>query len=141
MTSKGKKPDGLELLVDFGGVSIGETTARLGVKIARPQLTITKADQTFTGKRLSVVVQLGNPDPDQKKLFDVVTEVAGSVDVKRLGVNVDEYATGLTFNLADVDVATLAKFSKGKGRLRVLAVEDLPDEGEGDDEGDEAGDE
>lgn len=140
MTSKKTKADTLELLVDFGGVSIGETTARLGVKIARPQLTITKADATFTGKRLSVVVQLGNPDPDQKKLFDVVTEVGGSVDVKRLGVNVDEYSTGLTFNLADVDVATLAKFSKGKGRLRVLAVEDLPDEAEGD-EGDEDADE
>jgi len=139
MTSK-KKSDALELLVDFGGVSIGETTARLGVKIARPQLTITKADATFTGKRLSVVVQLGNHDPDQKKLFDVVTEVGGSVDVKRLGVNVDEYSTGLTFNLADVDVATLAKFSKGKGRLRVLAVEDLPDEAEGD-EADEDADE
>ena len=140
MTSKKTKADALELLVDFGGVSIGETTARLGVKIARPQLTITKADATFTGKRLSVVVQLGNHDPDQKKLFDVVTEVGGSVDVKRLGVNVDEYSTGLTFNLADVDVATLAKFSKGKGRLRVLAVEDLPDEAEGD-EADEDADE
>lgn len=140
--SKKKTNDALDMLVDFGGVSIGETTARLGVRITRQQLTITTADATFTGKRLSVVVQLGNPDPDQKKLFDVVTEVAGSVDVKRLGVNVDEYATGLTFNLADVDVATLAKFSKGKGRLRVLEVADLPDEGEGDDEaGDEAGDE
>lgn len=136
--SKKKTNDALDLLVDFGGVSIGETTARIGVRITRQQLTITKADATFTGKRLSVVVQLGNPDPDQKKLFDVVTEVAGSVDVKRLGVNVDEYATGLTFNLADVDVATLAKFSKGKGRLRVLEVADLPDESS---ESDEAGDE
>lgn len=132
--------DTLELVVEFGGVSIGETTARLGVKIPRQQLTISRADATFTAKRLAVVVQLGNPDPDQKKLFDVVVEVRGTVDVKRLGVSADEYSTGLTFNLADVDVATLARFSKGQGRLSVLSVEELPEpDGEADE--DVAGDE
>lgn len=126
---KGKpsKPT-LEVAVQFGGLSIGDQTARLGVRIARAFVDVAKADAVFVGKRLEVVVQLGAADADQMKLFDVELEVVGAVDVKRIGVAPDAISAGLTFNLQSIDVATLARFSKCVGRLKVLTVADLPAE-------------
>ncbi len=130
MAKSNKKPakPTLEVAVQFGGLSIGDQTARLGVRIARAFVDVEKADAVFVGKRLEVVVQLGAADADQMKLFDVELEVVGSVDVKRIGVAPDSISAGLTFNLASIDVATLARFSKGVGRLKVLTVSELPSE-------------
>ena len=132
--SKSKKkspPDNASVLdvpVEFGGLSIGDVTARIGVRIDREHMNIVAADECFTGKRLSVVVTLGSSEPDQKELFKGRQhEVTGSVDVKRLGVTSAQYSAGLTFNLESIDVATIAKFSKGKGRLKVFEVAALPD--------------
>lgn len=131
--AKGKAPT-LEVAVSFGGLSIGDATARLGCKINREFLNVVDADELFTGKRLSVVVQLGSGLPDQQELFDFKIEVAGSVDVKRIGVSVDTITAGLTFALASIDVATLAKFSKGIGRLKIFDVELIPDDAQAVDE-------
>lgn len=119
----------LDVPVEFGGLSIGDVTARIGVRIDREHMNIVAADECFTGKRLSVVVSLGSSDPEQKELFQGRTfDVTGSVDVKRLGVTADQFSAGLTFNLESIDVATIAKFSKGKGRLKVFEVAALPDD-------------
>ena len=138
--TKPKKPT-LEVAVAFGGVSIGDTTARLGVKIQRDFLNVVDADEVFTGKRLTVIVQLGAADADQRKLFDVELEVAGSVDVKRIGVTPETISAGLTFNLKTLDIATLARFSKGVGRLKVFDVAAIPDDAPADEHADEKGDE
>lgn len=138
--AKSKKP-ALEVAVAFGGVSIGDTTARLGVKIQRAFLNVVDADEIFTGKRLTVIVQLGAADADQGKLFDVEVEVAGSVDVKRIGITAETISAGLTFNLQTLDIATLARFSKGVGRLKVFDVAAIPDDAPADEHADEKGDE
>ena len=128
----------LDVPVEFGGLSIGDVTARIGVRIDREQMNIIAADECFTGKRLSVVVSLGSSDPEQKELFKGRSfEVTGSVDVKRLGVTASQFSAGLTFNLESIDVATIAKFSKGKGRLKVFEVATLPDGHETEDHGEE----
>lgn len=131
----------LDVPVEFGGVSIGEATCRLGVRVNRSSLNINAADECFCGHRLSGRVILGIRDesPEQGKLIDDVDfEVQGTFDVKRIGVSVDQITTGLTFSLADIDVAELAKFSKGTGRLIVNGVQELPKDSpdEGDDEED-----
>lgn len=129
--AKVKEP---ELLIDvpvtFRGVSIQETTVRLGVKIARDNIGLDTADECFCGRRLTGRVQLGGADDQagQRKLMDDLNHfVEGHFDCKRLGVGADVIGIGLTFNLRDVDIAELAKFSKGTGRLIVNNVGVIPD--------------
>ena len=45
--------------VSYGGVSIGETTARLGVKIDRGVVDLLRADDMFCNHRLTGYVVLG----------------------------------------------------------------------------------
>ena len=117
----------LDIPVDFGGVSIGESTARLGLRINREQLNIMAADEIFCGHRLACKLTLGKRDESQGELVaDLFETLSGQADVKRLGLSADTISTGLTFSLADIDVATLAKFSKGCGRLLVETVAEIP---------------
>lgn len=119
----------LDIRVEFATVSIGETTARIGVKVARESLDLLEADNVLCGHRLTGRVTLGRRDDAKgQQTFDEVDyEVAGTFDVKRFGVNASHITSGLTFNLADIDVAELARFSKGVGRLIVSGVAEIPD--------------
>lgn len=135
------QPAVLDIQVEFGGVSIGDATARLGVKIDRSVCSILTADEVFCGHRLSgrVVLGGGSDQPGQQHLVDDLEEmVAGVFDVKRFGANAKQISTGLTFSLADVDITSLAKFSKGAGRLVINEVGELPYDAEEEDD-DEAG--
>lgn len=121
----------LKVGVEFGGVSIGENTARLGVRISRERLNLVAADEVFTNHRLTGSVALGDHDDanGQTTMFEDQNHVIeATFDTKRLGVTATELATGLTFSLSDIDVAELAKFSKGRGVLTVSAVAALPDD-------------
>lgn len=133
----------LDIPVEFGGVSIGDGVARLGVKIDRKALPLTEAERIFVGHRLSGRVTLGgNGDSSgQQKFVEDEHTVDGVFDVKRIGVSVKQITTGLAFNCEDIDVAEIAKLSKGSGRLVVDQVNALPepepkhkgpDSGEGD---------
>lgn len=127
----------LDVPVEFGGVSIGDATARIGVRIDRSVMNINAADDIFCGHRLTGRVLLGGTDdqPGQTKFVDDIDhQVDGTFDVKRIGVNAKQITTGLTFSLADVDIQELAKFSKGSGRLVVHDVGELPDDAADDDE-------
>jgi len=135
----------LDLPVEFGGVSIGQTTARLGVRINREQLNLIAADECFCGHRLQCTLVLGRNDDaegQQTLVDDLNEEISGTADVKRLGIAPGTISTGLTFSLPDIDIATLAKFSKGSGRLIVESVSAIPNDaadsdGEDDDSDDE----
>lgn len=139
----GKKKGGgsvLDIPVEFGGVSIGDATARLGIRIDRSVCTVKTADEVFCGHRLSGRVVLGgNGDGSGQKKFvdDLEHQVGGVFDVKRFGANQKQIATGLTFSLADVDITELAKFSKGSGRLIIENVSELPEDEAGDEDEDE----
>ncbi len=135
------KSDTITLPVEFGGVSIGKTTARLGLHVDRSALDLAAADTIFCGKRLTGRLILGNNGdaPGQGHLINDLDEVLDGVfDCKRIGANCTEITTGLTFALASIDIATLAKFSKGSGRLVVDEVEELPEDGDGEELPDEA---
>lgn len=116
--------------VEFGGVSIGEATCRLGIRINREHCNINMADDVFVGHRLTGKVVLGGSDesPGQGKFLDNEHCVEGSFDVKRVGVTPETITTGLTFSLKDIDIAELSKFSKGAGRLMVEGVGDIPED-------------
>lgn len=120
-----------EIPVEFGGVSIGRTTARLGVNIARSSLSLETADELFVGHRLTCRITLDKSDEKngQKSLLkDGNHRLDAICDCKRIGANADTIATGLTFSLGDLDIAELAKFSKGAGKLIVSDVAAIPEE-------------
>jgi len=123
----------LDVPCEFGGVSIGECTARLGVRISREQISLEEADDCLCGRRLECRVVLGHPEdaPGQQTLIeDADLCVAGSADVKRFGCSPDWITGGLTFSLQEIDVAELARFSKGRGRLAVCDIAEIPEDGE-----------
>jgi hypothetical protein len=128
MAKNGRKSI-LNVAAKFGGVSIGQETARIGVTFDRSGLNLEDADAVLCGHRLNGRVQLGNgTDPNQGKLIaDVDVEITGAFDAKKLSVSPQFISTGLTFALADIDVSELARFSKGNGRLIVEHVAEIPE--------------
>lgn len=127
----------LDIGVDFGGVSIGDATCRLGVKVTRGQLPLSVADECLCGRRLTgSVVAAGKDDaPGQLHLVDISDRVDGTFDVARFGVAPDSITFGLTFSRESVDVETLSHFAKRSGRLVVESVEVIPADDEDDDDG------
>ncbi len=115
--------------VAFGGVSIGEKTARIGIKINRKNLTLETADKAFSGRRLIGRIVLGHEDEsaDQTQMFDSDYSVEGAFDVNQFSTNATYFGAGLTFNLAEIDIEDLAHMSKGAGRLIVDEVTDIPE--------------
>ena len=129
--------DELNLLVDFLGVSIGDGTGRVGVKISRNQLSLGKADRTLCGRRLTGKITLvtNGEDVDQALLFEGARqEVNATFDVKRFGVAPDWISCGLTFPLLEIDCRELAAFAKKQGRLIVDEIELIPSRHPDDDE-------
>lgn len=127
--------DGFNASVTFGGVSIGENTARVSITLDRKLIHLNMADQLFCNRRLIGKVALGgideanNGNETQGKLIDDVDhEVSGAFDVKGFRCSADVIAFGITFSLKDIDIAELAKFSKGHGRLIVNQATDIPEE-------------
>ena len=124
----------LDLAVAFNGVSIGESTARIGVTVDRSLLELKRADELLCGRRLTgrILVRKKGDHDDQATLpgmedTQFVAAVDGNFDVKRLGVSPGEYSAGLTFALPEIKVGDLAKFANRTGKLQVYSVEDLDD--------------
>lgn len=143
--------DTLNLPVSFAGVSIGEGTARVGVKAPRDVLGLDKADEILCGHRLigRIVQSKSNEAANQTAFLDGVKhEIPGSFDVKGFRVTTDDICFGLTFSLKDVQVQELPYFAKKSGRLIIDLVTAIPEESkgskasdDGDDDEDEDGDE
>lgn len=129
----------LDIPVEFGGVSIGDKTARLGVHIARDQMTLKQAADMLVGRRLTgkIVARPHDESTEQQRLdgFEC-EEIESTFDVKKLGINNEHYDTGLTFSRKDVDMGDLSTFAKKAGRLVIEDVAEL-ENGDGKDEHDE----
>lgn len=136
----------LDVPVEFGNVTLGDGTARLGIKISRDVLTINAADETLCERRLTGKVILGheNDSPGQTTFVNSDYVVEASFDTKRYSAGSKSIATGLTVNLKEINVEDLSHFSKKKGRMILTGIGAIPnsdpgdeDDGEDDDEGDE----
>ena len=126
MTKRGK----LNLDCEFGGVSYGTDTGRLGVRVSRERLNPEDADQMFCGRRLSFLIETGtNGDaPNQKRNpSDGLEEIKATCDVKRIAISPKYVGFGLTFNRREVR-GTLEQFAKSAGRLTVLDSSEIPEE-------------
>ncbi len=134
-----KKTSLLELPVAFGGVSVGDKTARIGCAVDRGEaLGIAEADRHLCEQRLTVRMLArpagDNHDQDRLPGMDDDEKLDAVVDVKGFSVSKDSISFGLTFAIASVDVGALAHFAKRAGKLVVTCAEDIPEkEGSGDD--------
>ena len=142
MATKTSKKTRAKIAVKFGGVSIGEDTARLGIVIDRADMPdLLQAESILCGRRLTGDVRVARTNEDTKCLpgmEDVAYCVASTFDVKRIGVSPKHISAGLTFALSEIDVSDLAHFSKKSGWLNVQNVAVLEDEEENEEaEGDE----
>lgn len=137
---KPNMPDTTLIRVEFGNVSVGDSTARLGVKIPREAIPLQEADRIFCGKRLWGTVSLGEPgDADQSRLptmeDNVPLSIEDAFDTKQLSVKPNEYSVGLTFNIKSIDIAELCQFAKKSGSVSIVSVKELDHEDSVDDEG------
>lgn len=119
-------------------VSIGEGTARVGIRVLREWMTITKADEALCGRRLTgrIVRLKDGEDPNQTLMLDEDRhQIVGSFDVKSFGVNQKAISCGLTFSTKDIDIRELGFFAKQSGRLivdQIIDLESVDDEESGD---------
>lgn len=118
----------IDIPVQYGDLSVGETTCRIGINVARDKLSVSKADSLICGKRLSgrITAVPGNGNPDQGQLITDENVVVAAFDVKKIGFNKKTIGFGLTFAIESVDTDALFHFSKRAGRLIVDSAEALP---------------
>lgn len=131
MIAKAEK-EPTKIMVTFAGVSIGNTTARVGAKIQRGTFNLLEFDSWFCDRRLRgrIVVTEGGDDPDQKYLGDINqhVEIEGAFDVKGFTVKTEQVSIGLTFAKREIDFNQLGQFSNRSGYLVISEVGEIPDE-------------
>lgn len=129
------------LEVKFGGLSIGESTARLGVAIGRGAMTLSRAEKLLCERRLSGSIELGGLQGQLPGMQGEAHTIVGVFDTKALSVKSKYYATGLTLALEEIDVSDLAHFPKREGVLRISEISAIPEKkrstGNGEDEDDD----
>jgi hypothetical protein len=131
---KARKGKHLTLPVSFGGVSVRDKTARIGVDISRQQMTLTNADKNLCGRRLvgSILARPEGAAAEQDGMFDGDgdTVLEGIFDVKAFGVHSKHYSAGLTFALEELsaeDRQALTYFAKREGLLLIDNLQQLPE--------------
>lgn len=137
--AKAKAAGVKEYPVEFGGVSIGDSTARLGLKFDCKFMSVLVATDLLCGTRLSVKAILARPGEENGQAFipgteDAALEIEASVDVKRFSVSPKNITAGLTFQVKGLDVEVLSHFAKRSGRLQILDVQEIPEEEAGDED-------
>ena len=116
----GKEED-LDVGVDWGNLSIGKKTARLGFKIDKGKIKRGQVDAYFIDSRLIVTLILDDTAKDdtegQKKLVDTEVKVNAVADVKGYSTNLTGYSGGLTFSKEDANLNKLMEFIGRGGRM------------------------
>jgi hypothetical protein len=123
----------LDVPVNFGDVSIGDGTARIGVRIDRSLLNIDAADELLCGRRLNGRLLVTPPGDANSQTYidpevsgDLKHELESTFDVKRFSASPKNITAGLTFSLQEVEVSELSHFAKRGGRLVVASIAEIP---------------
>lgn len=130
----------MELPVSYGNLSIGDKTARLGIVVGRPALSLTAADKNLCDRRVvgRILVRAGDGGPEQGSIPGLEgndDEVKAVFDVKGFSVSKKAISFGLTMQIESIAIETLSHFAKRKGMLYVEEIGDIPEgEAEGDDD-------
>ena len=133
---------------DFGGVSKGKDSIRIGIKLSRDVISLPQADEALCGMRITGRLQRGGKSdaPSQQPLPGMgVPEpfIVGTFDVKRFGVSPDDITFGATFSvhgLSRDNREALLDLANQSGRMQVTGVELIPeDEGDTHDDHEDVG--
>jgi hypothetical protein len=128
-TKKTVSNEVIEIPCEFGQVSIGDGTCRIGVSVNRERMNLKQADHFFAGSRLMIDVVV---DPNSEKDTagqQVMEGVEGkhtksTVDVKGFRVTTTHITTGLTFKREEIDLVDLADFANCNGKLKCQRIGD-----------------
>lgn len=138
----------LNLGCDFGGVSKGKDSIRIGIKLSRDLISLPQADEALCGMRITGRLQRGGKSdaPSQQPLPGMGEEepfIEGTFDVKRFGVSPDDITFGATFGvhgLSRDNREALLDLANQSGRMLVTGVELIPeDEGDTHDDHEDVG--
>ena len=124
-----KKPD-LDVQVEFSQLSIGETSARLGMKIDRENIEAHQCEDFLCGARLDVELRIGEKGQSDLPGVPKIDPIKTTVDVKSYGAKIKNFTAGLTFNVTEVDVSLLAHYAQKQGRLIATRIGDASSGGE-----------
>lgn len=106
--------------VKFGGISLGDMTATLGVVVDRERLKLAQADRLLCQKLVDVKIQIGGSDDgSEQKEFIERPAIEASCETKKLSTSAKAVGTGLIFSTNEVDLDDLIDFRKQTGRLVV----------------------
>jgi len=136
-----KKTEVYDLPCQFKTLAMQATTLRLGISLASDAVDAGDACKIFVGKRLNGFLILGRKSDGsgQQTIEGTDIKEKGTFDCKGVTVNVAHITSGLIFPGNDDDLLLrLRKFSNKSGRLKIIAVGELPDDVSPHDEGLEA---
>lgn len=122
-------PDPVILPAEFQGVSFGDETARVGIRVSREKLTIEDADRLLCGKRVDCRIIVQPKDDDQAQQYSVdgiKFTIEGSADVTQVAFSRKLIKFGLTFCLESINRGELSEFAKRQGRVEINATADIP---------------
>jgi len=150
--SKPVKFKKLKLPVHFGGVSIGEDTAAIGITLTHEDLAIKSPDtppvlrayELLCTRRLKVILTLGRRDEGetQGKLLETDITINGTCDTNSLGVTTKSLGSRLSFALSEVNASDIAQFAKRDGFMTIASLmEQLADDEDKSKEDEETGEE
>ena len=115
----------LEVNVQFGGVSFGDQTARLGISFDEDLFSSKSAEEFLVGSRLKIVAVPGSQDSTsfrQKELVESGKRLESEVDCKGYSRGMHGFKAGLTFNVSSVDESILVHLRKKAGRLSMERI-------------------
>lgn len=122
-----------ELKVDFGGVTIGDHSAAVGLSFDRNgKHKLDAVDTMLCGKRLQVFCIVGDAaDPSQQQLDGMEGEhrphVEATCDSPSLRVTPKLFTGRLSFSLEEIDVADIAGIAKRRGTVRLNVLGPIPE--------------
>lgn len=130
----------LDLVAQFGSVSFGKKTARIGVTVERDDLSLAKADDNLCDRRLSLTIHAnGNGDqPGQGRLegMEDDLDITSVADVKGFNVHSTTISFGLTFNVNELKKLAASSgvqfndFAARAGRVMIAEVDEIPEDEE-----------
>lgn len=122
----------LKLPVHFGGVSIGEDTAAIGITITRDDIAVKSPDihpvarayDLLCTRRLKVILTIGRYDEceTQSKLLETDIVITGTCDTNSLSVMSKQFSSRLTFALSEINASEIAMFAKRKGFMTITSL-------------------
>lgn len=121
-----------QMRCEFKGVSLGDSTARVGVSIDRESMSYDTADELLCGRQ--VKVEIVNKHHEGKALAGMEgasgVTILAIASIKSFAVKPKEFSFGLTFDIDAIDPKELSMFPQRSGEIRLKHEGDLPTNGE-----------